>query len=140
MIQVNELRLGNLVYDNKNYIRTIVLISSDRVELDNGMSYFINLNPILLNSIPLTEEWLLKFGFEKIVYDSEETGYGIDYHLICNGDIFMCYSDDFSLALFASESSKDDDLGVLPIWSNSKTVHGFQNIYFALTGEELKIN
>lgn len=130
-MKANELRIGNWVeiIQPQKGVYTTLQQSSFTVDLE------AHFKPIIL-----TEQWLLDFGFEKIVYGSEETGYGTDYHLKCNNDVFMCYSDDFSLGLFASEESKKDDLGVLPNWENSKTVHGLQNIYFALTGEELQLN
>jgi hypothetical protein len=89
--------------------------------------------------IPLTEEWLLKFGFNKIVYDSEETGYSVEYNLEVNKDIFISYLDDFSCAIFASEERRSKDFGVLPKWEAIRYVHQLQNLYFALIGEELKL-
>jgi hypothetical protein len=97
----------------------------------------ISLN--VLGFIPLTEEWLVKFGFEKVIYESDETGYGTDYELDINGVGCISYSDDFSCALFGSKESSKHELGFLPNWDNCKHVHSLQNLYFALTGEELKI-
>jgi hypothetical protein len=90
--------------------------------------------------IPLTEEWLLKFGFEKVIYESDETGYNNDYELDIKGVGLISYSDDFSCALFGSKESSKDELGFLPNWDNCKHVHQFQNLYFALTGQELTLN
>ena len=90
-------------------------------------------------SIPLTEEWLIKFGFEKVIYESDETGYGTDYELDIKGVGCISYSDDFSCALFGSKESSKHELGFLPNWDNCKHVHSLQNLYFALIGEELKI-
>jgi len=134
----NELRIGNYVSLSGEKVLKVIEITTvyfyaKDEEGDNFKNTWAEIEPI-----PLTEELLLRFGFEKIVYDSEETGYGTDYYLKCSNDVFMCYSDDFSLGLFASEESKKDDLGVLPIWKSINTVHGLQNLYFALTGEELK--
>jgi hypothetical protein len=97
----------------------------------------ISLN--VLEFIPLTEEWLVKFGFEKVIYESDETGYGTDYELDIKGVGCISYSDDFSCALFGSKESSKHELGFLPNWDNCKHVHSLQNLYFALTGEELKI-
>jgi hypothetical protein len=92
-----------------------------------------------VSPIPLTEEWLLNFGFEKVVYDSEQTGYGTEYHFKVNSDIFMNYSDDFSLAIYANKKAMEDELGVIPKWEVVKNVHQLQNLYYALIGEELKL-
>jgi hypothetical protein len=97
----------------------------------------ISLN--VLEFIPLTEEWLIKFGFEKVIYESDETGYGTDYELEIKGVGCISYSDDFSCALFGSKESSKHELGFLPNWDNCKHVHSLQNLYFALIGEELKI-
>ena len=128
MIQKNEFRIGNLFQDDEGIF-----------PITKAFFQLLDFNLKDTCPIMLTEEWLLKLGFEKIVYDSEETGCGTDYHLKCNGDVFMCYSDDFSLGLFASEESMKKDLGVLPIWKNTNTVHGLQNLHFALTGTELTL-
>jgi hypothetical protein len=129
-MKANELRINNWVEIKqiKKGVYTTIQPSSFTVDIN------IHYKPILL-----TEEWLLKFGFEKIIYGSEETGYGTDYHLKCNNDVFMCYADDFSVGLFESEKAMKTDLGVLPTMKNINTVHGLQNLYFALTGEELQI-
>ena len=111
-MKANELRIGNLVYlTDKDKVWEIL----DGHEIDECDD-----NP-LVQPIPLTEEWLLKFGFEKtmswtyvkdlvgnlkLVYYLGEKGWSIG---------FKSYSD----------------------FPNLKYVHQLQNLYFALTGEEL---
>ncbi len=76
--------------------------------------------------IPLTEEWLLKFGFEK----SDNTPF-YDYFVLEFG-IGLCYdvySDSYFLAYQKNHYTK----------TNIKYVHQLQNLYFALTNEELTI-
>ena len=51
MIKANELRIGNLVYDNLGGTLKIKGIS-----LESDLSH--------IKPIPLTEEWLLKFGID----------------------------------------------------------------------------
>ena len=89
--------------------------------------------------IPLTEDWLLKFGFEKVIYESDDFGYETNYELDIKGVGYISYSDDFSCALFGSKESSKNELGFLPNWDNCKYVHQLQNLYFALTGEELTL-
>ena len=138
-MRLEELRLGNLVRIDE----------SDAFFEVNGMtSYALSVKDptedVWLENysflpIPLTEEWLIKFGFEKVIYDTDETGYGTDYELDIKGVGCISYSDDFSCALFGSKESSKNELGFLPNWDNCKHVHQLQNLYFALIGEELKI-
>ena len=93
-----------------------------------------SIEPIILNC-----EILNKLGFERIVYDSEFTGFGEEYIMKVNNDIFMSFSDDFSLALFPNKETMDDYLGVLPTHKQTIYLHQLQNLYFALTGEELEL-
>ena len=64
--------------------------------------------------IPLTEEWLIKFGFIKVWnnYRLKPLGYLIDNRLITVGSNYL---------------------------RHIKYVHQLQNLYFALTGEELQL-
>ena len=84
-------------------------------------------------NISLTEELLLSFGFEKIVYGSDETVYGVDYRLK-HKDFLLEYYDDFSIGIMGHE----DDIGIAPDIELFKYVHQLQNLYFILTGQQLK--
>ena len=85
-------------------------------------------------NIPLTEELLLSFGFEKIVYNSDKIGYlGMDYRLK-HKDFLLVYCDDFSIGIMGHE----DDVVIAPDIELFKYVHQLQNLYFILTGEQLK--
>ena len=85
-------------------------------------------------NIPLTEELLLSFGFEKIVYNSDKIGYlGMDYRLK-HKDFLLVYCDDFSIGIMGHE----DDVGIAPDIELFRYVHQLQNLYFILTGEQLK--
>ena len=133
-MKASELRIGNYLQWN-NFTEARIMngkdfsIVYDSLENSDGC----------IEPIPLTEEWLIKFGFEKVVYDTDETGYGTDYELDIKGVGCISYSDDFSCALFGSKESSKNELGFLPSWDNCKHVHSLQNLYFALIGEELKI-
>jgi len=69
----------------------------------------------VLEPIPLTEEWLIKFGFD-----------GQDYNL-------------FTIELSRNQFMILKDEWLIVISNNCKYVHQLQNLYFALTGEELTI-
>ena len=108
----NELRIGNLVYHNDKIIEIKSLHPQD-----DDVNDEIPFHSIF--GIPLTEEWLLKFGFEK---KGKRISKGWFYLWDENGIIF------FALA------EMHDEIGQ---YLNIKHVHQLQNIYFALTNQEL---
>ena len=141
----NELRIGNYVFsaeDNKN---------GEVFQIDSRGIVFVNKNGNRwqdlknIQPIPLTEELLLKCGFEKVKNkDKEDLREYIGHtaqkakYAIFDTDIFITKVDkrgllwrgigcDF-MVLFYHKS--------IPI----KYLHQLQNIYFALTGQELEIN
>jgi hypothetical protein len=130
-MEARELRIGNYYQNKSNDLE----LKYKEIQYVEDILYV----SVYCDAIPLTEEWLIKFGFEKVIYDSDETGYGTDYELDIKGVGCISYSDDFSCALFGSKESSKHELGFLPNWDNCKHVHSLQNLYFALTGEELKI-
>jgi hypothetical protein len=140
-MRIEELRIGNWVQDEHGIAQYIYRLWKGGAELskDENGSDDMDYAEDEIFGIPLTEEWLIKFGFEKVIYESDETGYGTDYELDIKGVGCISYSDDFSCALFGSKESSKHELGFLPNWDNCKHVHSLQNLYFALTGEELKI-
>ena len=122
MIDVRELRIGNYVYLFKSTtLYKITEIGYSKIEEDryeaSGISseavfrtYIDNLNPI-----PLTEELLLKCGFEKhtwgiVTYYSPLFELGADFHL------------------------KGVDYNI-----QVKFLHQLQNLYFDLGGQELEV-
>ena len=112
-MKASELRIGNLV-DSPRGIESI----SDAESLQEIESY-----PEKFKPIPLTEEWLLKFGFE---IDN-----GLDKR-------YRKENDHIEVGLRYIKSIKVFKLGF--IGTEIKYVHQLQNLYFALTGEELIIN
>ena len=103
-MKAQELRIGNWV-ECLSEQRQVLGITKHNGTNETARHYvefkkIVPLKLLHIKPIPLTEDWLLKFGFEKVVYDSEETGYGTDYELEINEVGFLSYSDDFSCALF----------------------------------------
>lgn len=113
-MKANELRIGNYVIQDVEFIRGISSMSLHKFNLD-----LIKLIPI-----PLTEEWILKFGFEKKLtvwwYFNEKLV--IECGILSN-KIFVRF--------------RLNDYESVEI-SEIKYVHQLQNLYFALTNEELK--
>lgn len=117
-MKANELRIGNYVRSNDvNMSSYFTVTASFLKQNENEMSWFIE-------PIPITKELLLKLGFiqqEIIMYDEVlKTTYFIKDNLL--------YS------LFDNQVELNNPNVYLTIL---KYVHELQNLYFALTQEEL---
>lgn len=136
-MKANELRIGNFVQaifhdknsEIKNFYNVCKIcniseqgISANRVFPDDSTSYTGSFEPI-----PLTEEWLLKFGFENHIIN-EHTIYQNNWKKGFLTILWRKYGTyyDFSTGRF--------------IIGSISFVHQLQNLYFALTGEELTID
>lgn len=114
----NELRIGN-------WYKPLGGAGNIKLESD-WISYFAKYIE-LLEGIPLTEEWLVKFGFKKADKDT----YKIDLHPTW-GNLEISITDtSFSISKYNSDSDVPGDA--------LESVHRLQNLYFALTGIELTI-
>ena len=122
----NELRIGNLLRDkvSKTELKVIELTEKDIVTYVIDRSKFPLKNGWGIEPMPLTEDLLLRFDFKKIEND------GVYYTL--NG---VNIDLDFETFLINNHSDMWDNYGV-----KLNYVHELQNLYFALTKEELKIN
>ena len=122
-MEAKDLRIGN-------YIKS--LGSERQFILEDFSDLFDDSDPIEnYNPIPLTEEWLLRFGFKRTKHK------GI-YQLI--GE---CFDDLIEVRLYYNDKSIEvldycEHNGV-HLLTELKHVHQLQNLYFALVGEELKI-
>ena len=95
-----------------------------------------------LKPIPLTEEWLIKFGFSSGKMGWKSIKYFTDCNE-CTEEITISYNlESKRLAIFDS-IEETDMVNILsyPIYCAKplKHVHQLQNLYFALTNEELTI-
>lgn len=117
MIDARELRIGNLVEWNKEefIVRTIY---KDAIENNLWCKPLNEIHPIAL-----TEEWLSKFGFILREQSLPE----------------KCYKTKEGICLFI----RDDRYQLRQLIKTNmgfvSSVHQLQNLYFALTGEELTI-
>ena len=123
-MKATELRIGNLLQVNgKIYSVAKLTKSGCRLQpLDDSEVEAGNIEPI-----PLTEDLLLKLGFEEcftgffekadFLFDIQYDGYPRKYELIFDANDGLCYHK-----------------------KEIKYVHQLQNLYYALTGEELKTN
>jgi hypothetical protein len=123
MINARELRIGNFVNhgprpDNKLEGNSTVVSINDLVKLGQFPNWF--------HPIPLTEDWLRRFGFESLTRKS--AGFKADTYTYTRG---------VSLVLNHGNGNT---------WTNfwqgneMKYVHQLQNLFHALTGEELTLN
>ena len=126
-MKASELRIGNLV----NYGG----VTSEVTRVDKLFFYceasdipnFTKDEDRGAKPIELNEEWLLKFGFVKYKYGHNtyrQKSFIIEEGLLKN-----------SPYEFRKRILKDTSLGLTYI----KYVHQIQNLYFALTGEELTL-
>ena len=114
-MKANELRIGNWVLACSGGIETKVGMIAVGIEFT-------------FKPIPLTEEWLVKFGFEKKYQTFEFKGLNIDGTVV-----------HFSFDKWCSEYDIEN-CDFIEIPAECKHVHQLQNLYFALTGEELILN
>lgn len=128
-MEANELRLGNLIlYNGKvTEVESVSLFYVNVGIHDDGLQ--INIEDC--SPIPLTEEWLLKFGFT--------TGDG-DYFLkeVIDdlGISYILEEKQLHLIYFCDTGGVTDAI-LIP--KEIKYINQLQNLYFALTGEELRI-
>jgi hypothetical protein len=130
----NELRIGNICVDLHGYVCKIISIEAGNYQARKMIP--LMMHPVFqgpdaieaIKPIPLTEEWLVKFGFDI------KTDLDIGRH--CYENDIGKYNDSKHFEYIIS--SGDDSHGGW--WYYTKEieyVHQLQNLYFALTGEEL---
>jgi hypothetical protein len=130
-MKAKEFRLGNYVnygfIGNEKYLAEIIGLSKFGIEskvIDKYAPKFTTLQGHKnIKLIPLTEEWLLKFGFEN------NGNYWLkDYLRVWEWGICINIT-------YHSQRLGSEDKSCFEI----KHVHQLQNLYFALTGKELEI-
>lgn len=130
-LKASELRLNNFIQNGVNKtVEVVAGIEKTNIVMTNfsagGPDYY-------WEGIPLTEEWLERFGFEKI-----QDGFFERFELKYWNNI-KTIEHTFSISL---ENFTDYNMA---IWLEGNTnvhiytVHRLQNLYFALTGKELEL-
>jgi len=114
-----ELRIGNIIaYNNNGFpVRVNALDTKNCYYNSSCKSSYDS-----MNGIKLTEEWLLKFGFELM----KQSEYTLNTYEL-NGIKLWNKKMDFSELIFEFSNQ------------NIKYMHQLQNLYFALTNKELTI-
>lgn len=122
MMNVRELRIGNYVIDNLE-ICQVIEFEANGIVMTTCKSKFPISHINELQSVELTEDLLLKCGFDENMVLSTIEG---EIRYYGDGDINIGGEDSCTL-------------GMVYI-AKCKYLHQLQNLYFALTGEDLKVD
>ena len=115
----NEFRIGNYYLSFGVDLKQVETLHKDKILID-------------FTPIPLTEEWLFKFGFEKL--NTMMSGCFVFQKGLWRVAIKVNIEKTYDWVLWHERISP-------PTWclSRFKYVHQLQNLYFALTNEELTL-
>ncbi|MDR3026035.1 hypothetical protein [Chryseobacterium sp.] len=148
MIVPQELRLGNLVtIDNPDFYKKMkdipVIVnrinlqrdkdfpgSTASISVTDGKFSYNQFNEFI-SPIEMTEDWLLKLGFVKCI-----GRYG-EYYKHKENDLLRIWKDLSNKWILGRK--RNDTGGLTSFIASVSVVHQLQNLYFALTGEELTI-
>lgn len=120
-----ELRIGNLVSDG-TFVNKISLADFYNMHLDDNCPF---------TAIPITKEWLLKFGFNENYGEYDKEGINLDCEYTDKGEWITFLQ---AGNIKPIESNNEYTCRYYPK-SDIKYVHELQNLYFALTKEELEL-
>ena len=125
-MKATELRIGNYLNGRRGHVVVTEIRTNNSVKIhDNTSSFYVG---ICLIPIELTEDWLLKLGFEHNDYYNN--------YKVKAGDYFnsVKWGDEENEWWYNNDSS---DAGCYYV-SCIKYVHELQNLYFAINKQELK--
>lgn len=148
-MKANELRIGNYFHPVSEgheieiplteFVYTVGAVDKfgnvDVIEPGNLTSYRFT----RYAGIPLTEEWLLKFGFDKIDKQRFQKRQHTAPANVVYEFMHCHYSGMADEAEFDYWIVNKDNKNILDWYTPLSFVHQLQNLYFALTGEELTI-
>ena len=130
MIQVNELRIGNWVWNGYSGYMVVTELKRESIslrhhqfEVDGKYSYS-DISPI-----PLTPEILIACGFKDT--RTRRVGFPDDIIEFNNGDYEINVDDGYNFVLATN------DYGSMSAFVEVKYLHQLQNLYYSLTGQEL---
>jgi hypothetical protein len=118
-MKASELRIGNWIAHEPT------IDDWEEIIVRPGTIIQCEISPDSFMPIPLTEEWLLKFGWE-LDHESNDLKSFINYKLDLDAINFSPSRNEF----------------YYNCWEDSKCpkyVHQLQNLYFAFTGEEIVV-
>lgn len=135
-MKANELRIGNFI-KHEEIIQVQGINNGEGID-DWYIQYSNNFIPIEdIEPVPLTEEWLIKFGFNRL--EQGDLGYmPLDYRIALPNGGFL-----YACVVESSEEGRYylclTDYGTITTKDKDVYVHTLQNTYLGLTGLELDI-
>jgi len=142
-MNANELRLGNYIQDT-NYPERVCRVFRLTQGNDFNITYhydrvcecsYANERKESLQPIPLTEEWLIKFGFEYYLFTKADDDGIYRDKKIANKEYFKHPKLSEKIIFYLPYCNLNYYIGSTTI----KYVHQLQNVFFALCDEELTI-
>lgn len=118
MIDLKELRIGNYIFSNSSKLPYWEISSED--------FSFMNGHEVHYHPVELTEEWLIKLGF-KNTYDQYFEHENMPFFELLDSGRGEGYNNGWRMFNNSGNS----------IIFAIKSVHQLQNLYYALTGDEL---
>lgn len=145
-MEAKELRLNNLVYVYNDRLSSVDSIGHnvlwvEILEPEEDESIMKEVSKDVISPILLNEEWLVRFGFKFIKNDY----IGYSENIMFNGDYWYniknktIHSSDWLCPLEYLINIPSNEGGAINIAKDIEYVHQLQNLYFALTGEELEL-
>ena len=133
MIQAQELRIGNWFEHCGFYYQSTGVLENasyftPKEDFGDRLAYLAEIKPI-----PLTEEILLKCGFERTITPMQALDY-IDYRM----NQFVCFllpTGKLEVEFYAN-NNKIDERGYL---TSVIYLHQLQNLFYCLCGKELEV-
>lgn len=136
-IKASELRLENLISYNGEPMPIFSIDRGSRsfytindIQINRNTGCTIKGGEDVFNPIPLTEKWMQKFGFVTADYEVDQIVWDYNDNFCIVQDGVPPENEPF---VFEWEDGRDNRK------TDIKYVHQLQNLYFALTGEELQI-
>lgn len=125
-MDATELRIGNKAIFTDFPSSGIKTIDGSDIKRISEDKYFAG----FFDPAPLTEEWLVKFGFDKLVKENKW-----NHQVFRKGQIELYVNSYNKLGITFEFECYQKDIDSIDL----KFVHQLQNLYFALTNEELTI-
>jgi len=142
-MKASELRIGNIItiVSAEYWVGEITSITHTKEEYKISNDNVQNISIECCKPIPLTEEWLVKFGFEHVGFISNKilstnggnNGFDGAIEFKNDNDSVLKYNDKIYFVI----DINSDDYGNNYTVKEVNYVHQIQNLYFAFTGEEL---
>ena len=160
-MKANELRVGNYHKTEPTNIPRLGITGSDYSSITAYGIYLLDSNKLSVEPIPLTEEWLVRFGFKKdkaLHWEDQVVWLLPKYTHKDNVDFWEFTLGDYpetnpNCGILRARNKKHDinsfnkneEPEIITIEAHAyniahyiKYVNQLQNLYFALTGKELK--